>query len=342
LALLPAVVTERAVQRQERDAARRAEASSSVLCAGELTEGDDVDPTTRRGLIGAGAAAALGLSAGPAAAREVDPELVEHWTQLLRVLYRHDAMFGAHDVLESVRREVGVIAKHRQVAKGKLRIRLLGVEVRWTGFAAWLTNDTGKPRERDAWTERSLRLAQETDDPNLIAFAQLRRSQWASHEQDARRTVEYAEAAMRIAGTSNQTRARAAHRAALGHALANEANACERRLAEVYRLADDSQDESPGKVIDHHQISSGEARCWLWMKPSKAIPLYETALRDWPRDRMRYRGVHQARLALACAATGEYDRAQVEGRKALAIARATKSGVAAGELKQLGTVLGAS
>jgi hypothetical protein len=50
----------------------------------------------------------------------------------------------------------------------------------------------------------------------------------------------------------------------------------------------------------------------------------------------------QARLALACAGAGEHDRATAEGRKALAIARKTKSSLAARELKRLGQTLGAA
>ena len=77
------------------------------------------------------------------------------------------------------------------------------------------------------------------------------------------------------------------------------------------------------------------------MRPRKAIALYEGVLREWPRDLTRDRGVHQARLALACAAAGERDRAEAEGRKALAIARATKSATATRELKRLGKILDA-
>jgi tetratricopeptide (TPR) repeat protein len=75
------------------------------------------------------------------------------------------------------------------------------------------------------------------------------------------------------------------------------------------------------------------------MQPSKAIELYDKALRDWPRAEARGGGVHQARLALACAATGELDRAQAEGRRALAIARATNSVTAKRELKRLQAAL---
>jgi len=70
--------------------------------------------------------------------------------------------------------------------------------------------------------------------------------------------------------------------------------------------------------------------------------LYEGILSEWPRDRTREGGLHQARLALACAAVDEHDRARAEGRKALAVAQATRSSVAARERKRLGVELGAA
>jgi hypothetical protein len=77
------------------------------------------------------------------------------------------------------------------------------------------------------------------------------------------------------------------------------------------------------------------------MQSRTAIPLYESILRTWPHDRMRTGGLHQARLALACAAAGEHDRARAEGRKALAIARSTQSAMVRRELRRLGTALSA-
>jgi hypothetical protein len=44
------------------------------------------------------------------------------------------------------------------------------------------------------------------------------------------------------------------------------------------------------------------------------------ALHEWPRDEVRDRGLHQARLAPACAQSGELDRAKAEGANAFAIA----------------------
>jgi len=306
-----------------------------------------VDPTNRRGLLGVSATAALGLgvaAGAPAAARDTDPELPAHWTQLLSLLGCHDAMYGPREVLDTVRHELRLIADHRQVARRKLQTELMCVESRWAQFAAWLSNDSGQVRSRNAWADHALQLAREADYRDMIAFIRLRQSQWAAQDVDARRAIALAEAALRVPGTSAQTRARCALRAAFGHALANDAAACERHLARGEDLMGraDCLRVPPwvGRATIRSHVRPDEARCWLWMRPSKAIALYENVLRDWPRERVRDHGLHQARLAVACAQAGELDRAEAEGRKALATTRTTGSAGATRELKRLATALG--
>jgi hypothetical protein len=76
------------------------------------------------------------------------------------------------------------------------------------------------------------------------------------------------------------------------------------------------------------------------LEPAKSVALYDDLLRDWPRAVGRRDGcLYQARLAIACAACGQLDRAPAEGRKALALARATNSATAARELRQLHDLL---
>lgn len=117
------------------------------------------------------------------------------------------------------------------------------------------------------------------------------------------------------------------------------------RLAAAYGLLDRVEaTETPDLAsyeITPPYVLAAEARCWLWLRPRKAIAMYETALREWPSERTRSRGVQQARLALACAAAGERDCAEAEGRKALAIARTTRSAVTARELRHLREALAA-
>jgi len=304
---------------------------------------EDVDPISRRSLFGAGAGAALGLTAttAPAAAREIDPELVSHWMELMGLLDRHDAMFGPRDVLDTVRRELDLIAGHRRVARGELRTELLRVESRWAEFASWLSYDAGDSLSRDYWGDRALRLARGAGYPDMVAYVLMRRSQWAAMSQDAQRAITLAHAAGRTPGTSGKVRGLCALKEAQGHALAADAASCERSLAIAHELLDGvASAETPGRDLGSRKalpasVLAYEARCWLWLRPQKAVTMLEEALRLWPLDRTRSRGVHQARLALACAAAGEPERAAAEGVRALDIAEATKSDVIVRELGRL-------
>jgi hypothetical protein len=168
----------------------------------------------------------------------------------------------------------------------------------------------------------------------------------ARQQADARYAVAFAEAALRVPGIGEQTRARGALRAAYGHALVGDPDACERSLADAEAMMERADPPSVppwvGRATIDSHVRPDEARCWLAMQPHKAIGLYEGVLRNWPRHRVRDRGLHQARLAVACAAAGELDRAHAEGRRALAITRTTRSSGAARELKRLGVALSAA
>jgi hypothetical protein len=129
----------------------------------------------------------------------------------------------------------------------------------------------------------------------------------------------------------------------MGYAHTKDAGGCERRIADAYAFLEDSDSPAPPWASGYRVTVTGtladEAYCWSHLQPRKAIPLYERALRDWPRSEARDGGLHRARLAIVCAATGERDRAEAEGRKALAIARATQSIAIDHELRRLGGLL---
>ena len=349
--LLPPVLQDREQRRQDRADARRTAAQSSLPCDATLSEvaGDDEDvqPTNRRGLIGAAGAGALGLSVvatAPAAASEVDPGLPVHWLRLLAQLGRVDSVFGPREVLATVEHEIRVIAAYRTAAGGKLRVELMQVEARWAEFAAWLSNDAGQPASRRAaWADRAARLAVEAGCPDIHALACMRRSQWAGQDQDVGRAITHAQEALTVQRVGSQTRMLCELRAATVLALVGDGTACERHVAAAYDLLDADASTPAGWGWGHRQtevlIRATEAHCWLALDPRKAIPLYESVLQDWPRECVRSAGLHRARLALSCAAAGERDRAIAEGRKARAIVHSTQSAMAAGELRRLGAVL---
>jgi transcriptional regulator with XRE-family HTH domain len=333
--LLLAVILEQAQHRSARVAARRGSDTPS-------DQEDDVDSINRRELVEAGAAAVwgLGVAAAPASAREVDPALPGHWERLLAIIGTHDAAHGPHAVLGTARRELWLITSHRDIARGDLRTALMRVEARWAVYAGWLCEDTGDPRGRDALVQRALCLAHQADDPDLVAWALARQAQW-THLSSATRI---AETALRTARAGAHTRALCAVRAAHAHAHAGNADATERLLARAHELATKDSAAPPLSVsisLVEHVVRSWEARCWAALSPAKAVALYDGVLREWPRRRTRDGGLYLARLARACADAGELDRARAEGRKALAVARTTRSSVAARELKALTATLNA-
>lgn len=257
-------------------------------------------------------------------------------------------MFGPHEVLATVRHQLELIAEHREIARGELRTQLLRVESRWSGFASWLGHDAGNSFIGEYWADRASRLAQAAGYYDMVAWMLMRQSRWAAMRPDPRRAIRFADAARLTPATSHQIRVLCALREAQGHALANDATSCERSLADAYELLDDAgmaempQEDLGTQYVTPASVLADEARCWLRLRPRKSIAMFEDALRLWPNDRTRDRGVLQARLALAWAAANEPDRAAAEGVKALNIAQTTKSDVTVHELKQLDRQLAAS
>jgi hypothetical protein len=154
--------------------------------------------------------------------------------------------------------------------------------------------------------------------------------------------IRLAEAGLRTPRTGAHTHALCALRAAHAHAHIGNVEATERMLAHAHELATQKSTPPPlSTSVSHadHVVRRWAARCWAVLSPARGVVLYDDVLRDWPCGRTRDRGLYLARLANACAAAGQPDRARAEGAKALAIARTTQSHVTARELTQLTAAL---
>jgi hypothetical protein len=79
----------------------------------------------------------------------------------------------------------------------------------------------------------------------MIARVFVRRSQWAVAWRDPPRAIAFAHAAHATPGTSGHLRALCAMKAADGHALANDADACERSLADAHAYLDRADSAQP-------------------------------------------------------------------------------------------------
>lgn len=249
---------------------------------------DDVDPINRRSLLGhaaGGLAAVAGGGAQPVSAADVDPELVPHWLELKAVLTGQDQMFGSHQVLGIAQRGLGIIGRHREVARGHMRIDLMRVEARWEMLVAWLHDDAGNPAAAKAM-ERARALAAEADDRLMLAYVLMRQSERASRRGDDREAIGLAQAAQRQHGLTAHVRALSALHKALGHALAGDASSCQDRLVAAHDLVaalphDDGAIDPGFDGLGRHYatpttILANEARCWLWLgEPRRAVDAAE-------------------------------------------------------------------
>jgi hypothetical protein len=266
--------------------------------------------------------------------------------KLLHLIDHHGGMYGPYSIRDMVRRELDVIAEHRRVARGDLRTDLMRTEARWAELACWLGNDVGDGASRDAWANHCLRLAQEADYPDMVALVLLRRCQWAIEQLDAREAIRLADAAQNTPDTNDQLRALCALKHAQAYALHGDPDATERSITNVRALLDTDPVHAPwddlvSQEVTDADVLADDARCWLWLRPEKAIALLEDVLRRWPANRTRDLGVIQARLALACVAAHEPERAAAEGIKALEIAQRTRSDVTTRELRRVDRQLAA-
>jgi hypothetical protein len=108
------------------------------------------------------------------------------------------------------------------------------------------------------------------------------------------RAAELAEAALNVRNVSAQTRAWSARQAALGHAYAGDAAACERRLHDAYGFLEHADSPVPPWAHEFRMTRSGtratEACCWL----AKAIGAKQTRSASAARELRQLRVVRSA------------------------------------------------
>jgi tetratricopeptide (TPR) repeat protein len=68
---------------------------------------------------------------------------------------------------------------------------------RYAEFCGWLNQDQGRYPEAEAWTRKAIDFAQALDDPHLVSYTLMRRSNIASDAGHAHEALTLAEAAIR-------------------------------------------------------------------------------------------------------------------------------------------------
>jgi tetratricopeptide (TPR) repeat protein len=232
------------------------------------------------------------------------------------------------------------------VASGEGRAELLTVGARYAEFAGWLYQDAGDPQEAAYWSDRAMGWAQAADNDLMVSYVLMRKSNQASSQGDAPRTLGLARAALRGQDRlSPRARALALRQEARGHALSRDATGCARALDAAREQAAVPEDQGEeDRILTGYCtpafIEMEAADCAMLLdQPDQAVVTFRHGLAILPAQYQRDRAVNLARLAVAYAASQEPELACAVAQETAALVHGTWSARAVAELRRLPTLL---
>ncbi|MBY8850294.1 hypothetical protein [Saccharothrix longispora] len=258
-------------------------------------------------------------------------DALRHLGEQWHLLVKTDNLFGPRFAIKSVREHIDLVNGIAGTVRGAARRDVVGLAARYAESAAWLHEDAGEAASALHWTDRAMEWSYESGDRAMLAWTLFRRSQQATTEGDAARTIGMAEAAGRdSAALSNPMRAAVTQQEALGYALDGDERTTHRKLDQAHAWAahDDQGDarDGHGSFCTGDYLELQRAHCWSILgRHDKAVVLYEDVLPSLPAAYRRDRGTTLSRFAVAAVAVGEPERAAQLADEALDIARGSGS-----------------
>src|SRR5262249_22284485 len=122
------------------------------------------------------------------------------------------------------------------------------------------------------------------------------------------------------------------------HAIRGDVEQCARSLdAAMGAVTGADVDADPiANYCSPEYIAMEAAACWAQLgKPARAVPIFESALAEWPGEQRRDLGLCQVRLASAYIDQGDLEHAVEIGGQAVATLRAATSVRALRELSKV-------
>ncbi|BCB90072.1 hypothetical protein Psuf_073850 [Phytohabitans suffuscus] len=280
---------------------------------------------------------ALGMPDLDAAPHE--PGLAGVFEQTFALLRRLGQRLPPATVLASVAGQVHAL--HAVARTGAQRDRYLRLAARHAEYAGWLGQEAGDHRAALWWTDQAERLAAQAGDTDLAAYVWVRRAEMAVYRHDSAQALSAAEQALRRPAAPH-VHGLANHRQAQGHALVGASTGCIDALDRAAELLD-AGDRGGGTlgsstIPDLQEATAGWCYLDLGRLDSSAA-LLERTVAGIPEVSRRARGLFSARLALAHALGGDYDRASEAGHEAMVAVRHTRSATTLSQLHELGREL---
>jgi tetratricopeptide (TPR) repeat protein len=211
-------------------------------------------------------------------------------------------------------------------------------------YTGWMAQESGHSDVAIQWTDRAVRFAIEAGDPDLPAYALVRRAELAMYAQSAAEVVRAAVQAQADPASGVRVRMLAAHREAQGHAMAGRADQCRAALERADKLGAAEPDRPAGELMlgssvpDVARFAAG----WCWYElgdAQQAVDDVAPATASIPRHARRPRALYSARLAMAYAQAGELDQACDVAADSLDDARSVDSATVRHQLRNLNQLL---
>jgi transcriptional regulator with XRE-family HTH domain len=276
---------------------------------------------------------------GPVASPAVTPELLDYLRSVLTEYAKADNLVGPQHLRPVVLGQLDFVGDLLRSARGGQRGDLLWLATRYAECAGWLNQDTGDLAAAVHWSGRASEYAQELNDPWLISYVLMRRSNIATDAGDRGAALGLADAALRDGPRLTPgLRAVALRQRAHAAAMWRDPDECARAIdaATTELIAADPNREEPSFTgyCTPAYIAMETASCWVQLgEPHRAISVYERSLADWPAGLERDRGLCLSRLATAHAAAGNTPEAVRAAARAAPTVRGAYSARAVHQLR---------
>ncbi len=199
-------------------------------------------------------------------------------------------------------------------ARNPDRSILLGLAARYAEYTGWMAQEVGDDHAALWWTDEAVRMGDAAGQPEMGAYALVRRALVGMYRGDAAETIDLARMAWSDPRASERVRGLAALREAQGHALIADESACHHALERGRQHLASAADDPVAVVLGTSTVADPAAMVTGWClhdlgRPADAAAVLDREIARLPADAHKARTRFEARCALAYAAAGEVDHA---------------------------------
>jgi hypothetical protein len=275
---------------------------------------------------------------------QIDMAVVNSLAEMLAAQRRVEDCVGTAAVREPVLAQLTTIEDLLRQAREPIRPALVDLAQQWAQFAAYLYRDAGDLAADRALLAQTLEWATEIGDKTMIATVLRNRGEMAAEVGDVGTVIALAQAGQQDKAVAVGQRASCAILETRGLAIAGDAAAAERKLAEAAELSEQIPDEPQDRHPWLYWMSRTDFRCkrgvafgWLAADPryrELAVRELQTGFAGLPEDQKSsaWAATYLAHIAVVHVSAGDTGQAVAAALQAAEVARRTGSVRLAGML----------